>query len=167
MNFQEQLGAISVFNIVGQCADQLDLETYVVGGYVRDLLLKRPSKDVDFVAVGDGVALANSVAKTLGDKVHVTVYKNFGTAAIKFEDYELEFVGARKESYRNDSRKPNVSAGTLAEDQQRRDFTINAMAICMNAKRFGELVDPFDGIKDLKRKMLLTPLNPEIGRAHV
>ncbi len=161
MNFQEQLGAISVFNIVSECADQLDLETYVVGGYVRDLLLKRPSKDVDFVAVGDGVALANSVAKTLGDKVHVTVYKNFGTAAIKFEDYELEFVGARKESYRNDSRKPNVSAGTLAEDQQRRDFTINAMAICMNAKRFGELVDPFDGIKDLKRKMLLTPLNPD------
>ncbi len=161
MNFQEQLGAISVFNIVSQCADQLDLETYVVGGYVRDLLLKRPSKDVDFVAVGDGVALANLVAKTLGDKVHVTVYKNFGTAAIKFEDYELEFVGARKESYRNDSRKPNVSAGTLAEDQQRRDFTINAMAICMNAKRFGELVDPFDGIKDLKRKMLLTPLNPD------
>ncbi len=161
MNFQEQLGAISVFNIVSQCADQLDLVTYVVGGYVRDLLLKRPSKDVDFVAVGDGVALANLVAKTLGDKVHVTVYKNFGTAAIKFEDYELEFVGARKESYRNDSRKPNVSAGTLAEDQQRRDFTINAMAICMNAKRFGELVDPFDGIKDLKRKMLLTPLNPD------
>lgn len=161
MNFEDHLRAISVFNTVSHCADQLNLETYVVGGYVRDLLLKRPSKDIDFVAVGDGVALANLVAKTLGDKVHVTVYKNFGTAAIRYEDYELEFVGARKESYRNDSRKPNVSAGTLAEDQQRRDFTINAMAICMNEKRFGELVDPFEGTTDLKRKMLQTPLDPD------
>lgn len=161
MNFQEHLKTNSVFTIIGKCADELKLETYVVGGYVRDLLLKRPSKDIDFVTVGDGVALAKLVAKKLGDKVQVTVYKNFGTAAIKFKDYDLEFVGARKESYRNDSRKPEVSAGTLSEDQQRRDFTINAMAICMNEDRFGDLVDPFNGTKDLKRKMLQTPLDPD------
>ena len=162
MNLKAHLSSIAIFSTIRQCADELGLETYVVGGYVRDLLLKRESKDIDFVAIGDGVKLAQLVAKKLGPKVHVTIYKNFGTAAIKYEGYELEFVGARKESYRHDSRKPEVSAGTLAEDQQRRDFTINAMAICMNEVRFGELIDPFDGTRDLKRKMLKTPLDPDM-----
>ncbi|MEM8895089.1 MAG: tRNA nucleotidyltransferase, partial [Bacteroidota bacterium] len=154
MNLSERLSPFSIFSTVHECADELGLETYVVGGFVRDLLLKRPNKDIDFVAVGDGVGLATTVAKKLGDMVNVTIYKNFGTAAIKFEDFEFEFVGARKESYRQDSRKPVVAAGTLKEDQERRDFTINAMAISLNSDRYGELVDPFEGTKDLKRKML-------------
>ncbi len=161
MNLSEQLSTHQIFEVVGTCADQLDLETYVVGGFVRDLLLKRPNKDIDFVAVGDGVALANRVTQLLGENVNVTIYKNFGTAAIRFDDYEFEFVGARKESYRHDSRKPIVAAGTLKEDQERRDFTINAMAICLNSNRYGELIDPFDGTRDLRRKMLQTPLDAD------
>ena len=123
-----------VFNTIATCAHRLGLDTYVVGGYVRDILLKRPSKDIDFVCVGSGIALAEEVAKTLGPSVRVNVFKNFGTAQIPFEDFDLEFVGARKESYRSDSRKPIVEDGTLEDDQKRRDFTINAFAISLNQK---------------------------------
>src|SRR5688572_10522593 len=152
----------SVFRIISRVADRLGLETYVVGGYARDILLKRVSKDIDFVCIGSGIALANEVAKELGPHCHVTIFKSFGTAQVKFEDVELEFVGARKESYRHDSRKPIVEDGTLDDDQKRRDFTINAMAICLNEKRYGELVDPFDGVGDLKRKLIKTPQDPAI-----
>ena len=151
-----------VFRIIGTVADKLNLETYVVGGYVRDILLKRSSKDIDFVAVGSGIELAQAVATALGPAVQVTVFKNFGTAQIRFEDMELEFVGARKESYRNDSRKPIVEDGTLEDDQKRRDFTINALALSLNSKSFGELIDPFGGVEDIKKKIIRTPLNPDI-----
>ena len=149
-----------VFNVVRDAADQLKVQAYVVGGYTRDILLKRPSKDIDFVCVGSGIRLAEQVAVSLGPKVNVAVFKNFGTAQIRFDDLDLEFVGARKESYRSDSRKPIVEDGTLEDDQRRRDFTINAMAICLNRKNFGDLIDPFDGQGDLKRKIIRTPLEP-------
>lgn len=152
----------AIFQTVGSVADQLGVETYVVGGYVRDLILKRPSKDIDFVCVGSGIKLAERVAHELGPNVHVAVYKNFGTAQIRFEDMELEFVGARKESYRSESRKPIVEDGTLEDDQKRRDFTINALAISLNKSSYGELIDPFDGIGDIKRKIIRTPLDPAI-----
>ncbi len=151
-----------VFRTVSSVADRHSLETYVVGGYVRDLLLKRPSKDVDFVCVGSGIDLAEAVARELGPRVQVNVFRNFGTAQIAFEGHDLEFVGARRESYRADSRKPIVEDGTLEEDQKRRDFTINAMAIGLNERNFGKLIDPFDGTGDLKRKMIRTPLDPNI-----
>lgn len=151
-----------IFRIVGSVADQLGVQAYVVGGYVRDLILHRPSKDIDFVCVGSGIALAQAVARTLGPQVHVTVFKNFGTASIHYEDLELEFVGARKESYRTESRKPIVEDGTLDDDQKRRDFTINALAISLNETTYGELIDPFDGQGDMKRKMIRTPLDPII-----
>ena len=149
-----------VFNVVRDVAERLKVQAYVVGGYTRDILLQRSSKDIDFVCVGSGIRLAEQVAVSLGPKVNVAVFKNFGTAQIRFDDLDLEFVGARKESYRNDSRKPIVEDGTLEDDQRRRDFTINAMAICLNRKNFGELIDPFDGQGDLKRKIIRTPLNP-------
>lgn len=149
-----------VFKTVGQVADASNLQVFVVGGYVRDILLKRPSKDIDFVCVGSGIELAQQVASTLGAQVHV--YKNFGTAQIPLEDLDLEFVGARKESYRSESRKPIVEDGTLEDDQKRRDFTINAMAISLNKEKYGELIDPFDGVGDLKRKTIRTPLEPAI-----
>jgi poly(A) polymerase len=161
MNLAASLGH-SVFKRISTVADTLGLETYVVGGYVRDLILNRPSKDIDFVCVGSGIELAQAIAKDLGPSVRVNVFKNFGTAQITFDDMELELVGARKESYRNDSRKPIVEDGTLDDDQKRRDFTINAMAISLNSKLFGELVDPFDGIGDIKRKIIRTPLDPVI-----
>lgn len=162
MNLASSLDGYSIFKTVGTAADKLGLEAYVVGGYVRDILLKRPSKDIDFVAVGSGIALAEAVAAELGPSVNVAVFKNFGTAQIRFEDMELEFVGARKESYRSDSRKPIVEDGTLEDDQKRRDFTINALAISVNQKTYGELIDPFDGIGDMKRKIIRTPLDPAI-----
>lgn len=149
-----------VFKTIGQVADASNLQVFVVGGYVRDILLKRPSKDIDFVCVGSGIELAQKVALVLGAQVHV--YKNFGTAQIPLEDLDLEFVGARKESYRSESRKPIVEDGTLDDDQKRRDFTINAMAISLNKENYGELVDPFDGVGDLKRKTIKTPLEPTI-----
>lgn len=151
-----------IFKTVGSVADQLGVEAYVVGGYVRDLILKRPSKDIDFVCVGSGIVLATAVAKALGPDVRVNIFKSFGTAQIPLEDLELEFVGARKESYRSDSRKPIVEDGTLEDDQRRRDFTMNALAICLNQARFGELIDPFDGTADMKKKMIRTPLDPVI-----
>lgn len=151
-----------VFGQVGKAADALGMEAYVVGGYVRDIFLGRPSKDLDFVCVGSGISLAQQVANKLTGKATLSVFKNFGTAQVKWNDYDLEFVGARKESYRADSRKPIVEDGTLQDDQERRDFTINAMAICLNKGRFGELIDPFDGLVDLKKKVIRTPLDPDI-----
>ncbi len=149
-----------VFKIIAEVAETVGLETYVVGGYVRDILLERPSKDIDFVCVGSGIRLAETVAKALGPRVKVNVFKNFGTAQITWEDLNLEFVGARRESYRKDSRKPVVDDGTLEDDQKRRDFTINAMAISLNSHDYGALVDPFDGVADLKRKIIRTPQDP-------
>jgi poly(A) polymerase len=152
----------SIFDIISNVADKMDAEAYVIGGYVRDLMLQRPSKDIDIVVLGSGIDLAKNVAKSIGDHVHVNVFKNFGTAMMKFDDLEIEFVGARKESYRSDSRKPIVENGTIEDDQKRRDFTINAMAISLNKKNYGELIDPFDGMKDLERKIIRTPLEPGI-----
>jgi len=134
----------------------------VVGGYVRDIFLERPSKDIDVVVVGSGIALAEALAKRLGKRAHLSVFKNFGTAQVKFHQTEVEFVGARKESYQRDSRKPIVEDGTLEDDQNRRDFTINALAICLNKARFGELVDPFGGMDDMWEKTIRTPLDPDI-----
>jgi poly(A) polymerase len=151
-----------IFNIVSAAADQIGVQAFVVGGYVRDILLKRTSKDIDFVCVGSGIELARKVASALGPQVHVSIFKNFGTAQIRYDDLDIEFVGARRESYRSESRKPIVEDGTLADDQKRRDFTINALAISVNQANFGELIDPFDGIEHLKKKMIQTPLDPRI-----
>lgn len=149
-----------IFKTLSTIADKNNTEAYVIGGFVRDLFLDRPSKDIDVVVVGSGIEYAEAVGRKLNTKV--AVFKNFGTANIKYQDLEVEFVGARKESYRSDSRKPIVEDGTLKDDQLRRDFTINALAINLNADHFGELLDPFDGIKDLEDKLIRTPLNPEI-----
>lgn len=149
-----------IFKTLSLIADKSKTEAYVIGGFVRDLFLDRPSKDIDVVVVGSGIEYAEAVGRKLSTKV--AVFKNFGTANIKYQDLEVEFVGARKESYRSDSRKPIVEDGTLEDDQLRRDFTINALAINLNAEHFGELLDPFDGIKDLENKLIRTPLDPEI-----
>lgn len=151
-----------IFHLISEAADSLALECYVVGGYVRDLFLERPSNDIDVVVVGSGIAVADALKKKLGKKAHLSVFRNFGTAQVKYKDTEVEFVGARKESYSHDSRKPHVEDGTLEDDQNRRDFTINAMAVCLNKERFGELVDPFDGIYDLEDGVVATPLDPDI-----
>lgn len=161
MNLKDKLQN-PVFRLIGETADAMGREVYVVGGYVRDLFLQRKSKDMDFVTVGSGIELAESVAKALGKKGKLTVYANYGTAQIRHHDLELEFVGARKESYTPDSRNPKVENGTLEDDQLRRDFTINAMAICLNAARFGELIDPFGGVDDLKRRIIRTPCDPDV-----
>jgi poly(A) polymerase len=161
-----------VLHLIGETADRMGLECYVIGGWVRDLFLHRPSTDIDIVCVGSGIALAEEVAKRLGKGAHLSVFKTYGTAQVKakgrkvngewLEETELEFVGARKESYTRDSRNPIVEDGTLQEDQNRRDFTINAMAICLNKDRYGELLDPFDGMGDLEDCIIRTPLNPDI-----
>ncbi|MDE6480726.1 MAG: CCA tRNA nucleotidyltransferase [Muribaculaceae bacterium] len=151
-----------IFHLIGEVADGMGLEVYVVGGFVRDIFLGRHSADLDFVTVGSGIALARKVAERLGKKGNLTVYANYGTAQIRHKDLELEFVGARRESYNRDSRKPIVEDGTLDDDQKRRDFTINAMAICLNRGRFGELVDPFGGLEDLDHKTIRTPLDPDV-----
>ena len=151
-----------ILHLVGEEADRMGLECYVIGGWVRDLFLHRPSDDIDVVVVGSGISLAESVAKKLGKGAHLSVFKTYGTAQVKRGELELEFVGARKESYQHNSRNPVVEDGTLKEDQDRRDFTINAMAICLNKVRYGELLDPFDGIGDLERCIIRTPLNPDI-----
>lgn len=151
-----------IFHKIGDVADGLGVECYVVGGYVRDIFLERPSNDIDVVVVGSGIEVASALKKQLGRKAHLSVFKNFGTAQVKCGDEEIEFVGARKESYSHDSRKPHVEDGTLEDDQNRRDFTINAMAICLNKDRFGELVDPFYGIEDLEDGIICTPLDPDI-----
>ena len=151
-----------IFHQISEAADHLGLECYVVGGYVRDIFLERPSNDIDVVVVGSGISVAKELKKILGHKAHLSVFKNFGTAQVKFKDTEVEFVGARKESYSHDSRKPIVENGTLEDDQNRRDFTINAMAVCLNKSRFGELVDPFNGLADLEDGIIATPLEPGI-----
>ena len=151
-----------VLRMVGEEADRLGLECYVIGGWVRDLFLHRPSDDIDIVVVGSGILLAEKVAKRLGKGARLSVFKTYGTAQVKKGDQELEFVGARRESYQHDSRNPIVEDGTLQEDQDRRDFTINAMAICLNANHYGELLDPFDGIGDLERCLIRTPFDPDI-----
>lgn len=151
-----------IFNLISGAADELGVECYLIGGFVRDFFLCRPSNDIDIVSVGKGIELANAVANKLGGKSRIAVFKNFGTAQVKYKDYEIEFVGARKESYRLDSRKPIVEDGTLEDDQKRRDFTINAMAFCLNRKWFGELLDPFDGLQDLEDLIIRTPLDPDI-----
>ena len=151
-----------IFQLMSGVADDLGIECYLIGGYVRDLLLQRPSKDIDVVVVGSGIDMAKAVAQKLGKNTHVSIFKTYGTAQVKNRQYELEFVGARRESYQQESRNPIVEDGTLEEDQNRRDFTINALAICLNKARFGELIDPFGGISDLEQKTLRTPLNPDI-----
>ena len=156
----------AVFRQISEAADRLGVECYVVGGYVRDIFLERSSNDIDVVVVGSGIAVAEELKRMVGKKAHLSVFRNFGTAQVKFRqqgvEYEVEFVGARKESYSHDSRKPVVEDGTLEDDQNRRDFTINAMAICLNKNRFGELVDPFNGLADLEDGIIATPLEPGI-----
>ena len=151
-----------IFHQISNVADQQGVECYVVGGYVRDIFLERPSDDIDVVVVGSGIEVAKGLKQLLGKHAHLSVFRNFGTAQVKYHDMEVEFVGARKESYSHDSRKPIVEDGTLEDDQNRRDFTINAMAICLNKARFGELVDPFNGIADLEDGIIATPLDPEV-----
>ena len=149
---------------IGETADALGLECYVVGGYVRDIILERPSKDIDVLVVGEGggIRLAGALAKELGRGAHVSIFRNFGTAQLKWRDQEIEFVGARRESYQRDSRKPIVEDGTLDDDLHRRDFTINALAVCLNKERYGELIDLFDGLLDLEDGIIATPLDPDI-----
>ena len=151
-----------LFHILTETADELLLECYLVGGYVRDLFLERPTNDIDVVVVGSGIAIAEAFAHKLGKGAHLSVFRNFGTAQVKWHNHEVEFVGARRESYSRDSRKPIVEDGTLEDDQNRRDFTINAMAICLNQDRLGELVDPFDGVRDMEDGIIATPLDPDI-----
>jgi len=151
-----------VFSIIAEQALAMGAEAFVVGGYVRDIFLKRDSKDIDIVVTGSGIDLARNVALNLGKDIPVSYFKNFGTAMIRLNDLEIEFVGARKESYRSNSRKPVVETGTIEDDQRRRDFTINAMAIHLTESNFGELVDPFNGVQDLHDKVIRTPLDPEI-----
>jgi poly(A) polymerase len=151
-----------IFRAVANQSELLGFEVYVIGGYVRDLLLARQSKDIDFVTTGDGIELAKSVAKSINPKIKVNFFKNFGTAQFNYKGCDLEFVGARKESYSRDSRKPNVERGSIEEDQNRRDFTINAMAISLNGKNYGQLIDPFNGLEHLTQKLIKTPLDPEI-----
>ena len=152
----------NIFKQISATADELHMPCYVVGGYVRDLFLERPSKDIDVVVVGSGITMAETLGKRLGRGAHVTVFRNFGTAQLKYRGTEVEFVGARRESYSHDSRKPIVEDGTLQDDQNRRDFTINALAVCLNADHYGELVDPFGGVDDLYDKIIRTPLDPDI-----
>lgn len=151
-----------IFQLISELADELNLETYVIGGYVRDLILHRDSNDIDIVVVGSGIELAKRLKQRLGRSSHLSVFKNFGTAQVKYKQYEIEFVGARKESYQRDSRKPIVEDGTLDDDQRRRDFTINALALCLNKERYGEFVDPFDGLQDMEDLIIRTPLDPDV-----
>jgi tRNA nucleotidyltransferase/poly(A) polymerase len=162
MNLAQPLQENPLFELVARSAAQQNVEAYVVGGFVRDLLMKRPCKDIDVVCVGSGIDLAEKVASNSGQQAEVSVFRNFGTAMLRLGEWELEFVGARRESYQRDSRKPIVEDGTLEDDQNRRDFTINALAISLQTRNFGELIDPFNGVKDMERKIIRTPLDPEI-----
>lgn len=174
LSHQDILNALShpMFHIIGETADELNLECYVIGGWVRDLFLGRASKDIDIVVAaprGDGapverpgIVMAEAMQRKLGKRAHIAIYRNFGTAQLKHKSIEIEFVGARRESYDRNSRKPITEDGTLEEDQNRRDFTINAMALCLNSRRYGELVDPFDGMLDLEDGIIATPLDPDI-----
>ena len=158
---QKHLGH-PLFSLLTETADELGMPCYVIGGYVRDIFLQRASKDIDVVTVGSGIELARAFAAKLGKRAFLSVFSNFGTAQVKYKSHEIEFVGARRESYSHDSRKPIVEDGTLTDDQNRRDFTINALAICLNKECFGELVDPFGGIADLDAGLIRTPLDPDI-----
>ena len=151
-----------IFHQIGEAADSLGMECYVVGGYVRDLYLERPSKDIDCLVVGSGIRVAEQLAARLGRGAHISVFRNFGTAQLKYKGQEVEFVGARRESYSRGSRKPIVEDGTLDDDLDRRDFTINALAVCLNSARYGELVDRFDGLLDLEDGIIATPLDPDV-----
>jgi poly(A) polymerase len=151
-----------IFSIISEAASELNLKAYVIGGFVRDIFLRRNSMDIDVVTIGSGIALAEKVGKKIGKNTHVSVFHNFGTAMLHYGDMQVEFVGARKESYRRDSRKPLVESGSMQDDQNRRDFTINAMAISLNESDFGLLIDPFDGIKHLEEQLIKTPLDPDI-----
>lgn len=162
MNYKQTLNH-PVFEIVSQSSKDLGLETYVIGGFVRDFFLNREfKKDIDFVTVGSGIELAKKVAQSLPNRPKVQIFKNYGTAMLRYKDLDIEFVGARKESYNADSRKPIVENGTLEDDQKRRDFTVNALALSLNQNTFGELTDPFNGLEDLKNKILRTPLEPDV-----
>jgi poly(A) polymerase len=151
-----------IFSMISDIVTDKQLPCFVIGGYVRDLLLKRESKDIDIVVLGSGIELAKEVARRIGAGTRVNVFKNFGTAMLRYENLEIEFVGARKESYRRDSRKPVVEDGTLEDDQQRRDFTINALALSLSRETYGELIDPFNGLGDLEHKIIRTPLDPDL-----
>ena len=151
-----------VFHRIGAVADAMGVECYLIGGYVRDLFLERPSKDIDVVVVGSGIEVATALVNDLGKGAHLSVFRNFGTAQVKWHGMEVEFVGARRESYQHDSRKPIVEDGTLQDDLERRDFTVNAMGVCLNANRFGELIDPFYGQEDMEDRIIRTPLDPDI-----
>ena len=155
-----------IFHLIGEVADEMNRPCFVIGGYVRDIFLDRPSKDIDIVTLGSGIELAEAVTTKLGKRAHLSTFRNFGTAQVKYSDQkeniEIEFVGARKESYSHDSRKPIVEDGSLQDDQNRRDFTINALALCLNKEHWGMLVDPFDGMNDLKKGIIRTPLDPDI-----
>ena len=151
-----------IFKLIQQSSDELNIDTYAIGGYVRDFFLERKSKDIDVVTLGKSIDLANLLHQKLGEEAHLSVFKNFGTAQIKYHDLEIEFVGARKESYNHNSRNPIVEDGSLEDDQNRRDFTINAIAIGLSKNNFGKLLDPFNGLNDLTNKILKTPLNPDI-----
>ena len=151
-----------VFHRIGAVADAMGVECYLIGGYVRDLFLERPSKDIDVVVVGSGIEVATALVNELGKGAHLSVFRNFGTAQVKWHGMEVEFVGARRESYQRDSRKPIVEDGTLQDDLERRDFTVNAMGVCLNAERFGELIDPFYGQEDMEDRIIRTPLDPDI-----
>ena len=162
MNLRDHLGH-EVFQIISGAAEEARTEAYVIGGFVRDLLISgtsTPPKDIDVVVLGSGIDLAEKVRQSIGKDLPLTVFKNFGTAMLKWGETEIEFVGARKESYRRDSRKPLVEDGSLEDDQKRRDFTINALAISLNKTNFGDLLDPFEGLKHLKQKLIITPLEP-------
>ncbi|MFN3589452.1 MAG: CCA tRNA nucleotidyltransferase [Spirosomataceae bacterium] len=161
-HFREKIQNTPILHLLAQTAAKHNTEAYVIGGYVRDIFLNRESKDIDIVVVGSGISFAEQVASALGNHCKVAIFKSFGTAQIRYQDLEIEFVGARKESYRAESRKPIVEDGTLADDQNRRDFTINALSISLNPINLGELIDPFQGIKDLDNRLIRTPLDPEI-----
>ncbi len=151
-----------IFEIIAKAATELNIDAYVIGGFVRDIILNRPCKDIDVVAIGSGIDLAEKVAKLIGNNTKVAVFRNFGTAMLRYQDYEIEFVGARKESYDRGSRKPIIENGTLADDQNRRDFTINALAISLNQATYGQILDPFGGLADIEKKIIKTPLDPDI-----
>jgi putative nucleotidyltransferase with HDIG domain len=162
MNYKNALNH-TIFKVISETAKDLNLDAFVIGGFVRDFLLDRGShKDIDIVAIGNGIELAKAVAKKLPTQPKIQIFKTYGTAMLRFEDIEIEFVGARKESYKENSRNPVVENGTLEDDQNRRDFTINALALSLSETNFGDLLDPFDGVKDLKNKIIRTPLNPDI-----
>ena len=162
MKYTEAISS-EIFSVISKASKQIEIESYVIGGFVRDYFLKRgTAKDIDVVAIGSGIELAEKVAKLLPNKPKVQVFKTYGTAMLRYKDVEIEFVGARKESYSEDSRNPEVSLGTLQDDQDRRDFTINALALSLNEENFGELLDPFNGIEDLENKTIKTPLDPDI-----